>query len=208
MRRRRPPFALVLAAVLALAALAIVLLGGNGPSARGSGTGPVQSVPGGRERACLTTHAQANVTLRKTLSATGTATAPLRVVQKVRAGRSVVTVTRTASFTAKVGATRVVGVRQVSVGTGHACATASSVAAARGLAIRRAYAIAMRAAHSHAAAGASNGLQREVKRVYPSLVSEAHSQAEQRAQAQAAAARPALAITAHARAVRLAQTSH
>jgi hypothetical protein len=203
-RWRRPRFALVLTAVVALAALAVVLLGGGSPKASHNGTGPVKSLPSGRMHACLTTRAQAQAILRGTVSATATATAPLRVVQKVRGSRSVVTVTRAASFTASVGATRVVGVKQVSVGSGQACATAASLPAARGLAIRHAYAIALANAHRQARARARQSLHRLETQVYPSLLAQAQSAAQQRSRAQATAARPALTIVAHRQAVRLA----
>jgi hypothetical protein len=202
MRWRRPRFALVLTAVTGLAALAVVLLGGGGPAARGNGSGPAK---GGRSQACLTTRAPARVTLRGTVSATATAAAPLRVVQRAQGSTSVVTVTRNASFTAKVRATRVVAVTQTSAGSGHACATASSVPAARGLAIRHAYGIARTSAHNQAVAGARRGLARLEKRVYPSLLAQARSEALKRAQAEAAAARPRLAAAAHRQALRLAR---
>jgi hypothetical protein len=204
MRWRRPPFALVLTAVITLAALAVVLLGGGSPRANRNRTGTVKSLPGSHLRACMTTRAQAQATLRGTVSATATGTAPLRVVQKVRGSRSVVTVTRTASFTAKVGATRIVGVKQVSVGSGHACATAASLPAARGLAIRHAYAIAMANAHRQATAGARQGLHRLEKRAYPSVLAQAQLAAQQRSRAQATAALPALTIALHRQAVKLA----
>ncbi len=204
MRWRRPPFGLVLTAVIGLAALAVVLLGGGSSSPGGTGSSPVKTVPGGRVRACLTTRAQARATLHGTVTATTTATAPLKVVQKVRGSTSVITVTRTASFTARVSATRVVGVTQVAVGSAHACATASSGQAAKGLAIRHAYASALQTAHHQATNGARTGLKRLESRVYPKLLAQARSEAQQRAQAQAAAARPALTAAAHGQAAKLA----
>src|SRR5207248_1803759 len=72
--RRRPPFALVLVALVAALAGAIALVSGTGG---GDGGQPVGPVPTSRPaRACITTHARATAIAKQTLRAPVAASVP------------------------------------------------------------------------------------------------------------------------------------
>ena len=199
MPRRPPRFTLLLTSLVALAALAIVLLGG----AAGGPPSPPPSHPGlpAAVRACITTEAQGRATARGVISATGSATVPLRVSQTVVGPRAAVTVTRGGSFTDSVRASRRLAVTEHAVARVRECVRGPTLTAARGLAVRRAYATARIRARRQAAAGAQRGLHTLERRVYPLVQAEARSSAQRRAEASALAARPALIRAARHQAV-------
>ncbi|HEY1524457.1 MAG TPA: hypothetical protein VGF70_15725 [Solirubrobacteraceae bacterium] len=189
---RRPRFSLLLSALVGVAALAIVLAGGGGAR---SGPPPSQRQPtgsGDRQRACVTTEAQARDIARAVVTATGRATIPEQVSETAIGPRAAVTVTRGGRFTAQVTASRHIAVTEHAVGRARHCAVAGSPTAARGLALRQAYAVARIRARKQAAGGAARGLQTLKHRVFPLVQTAARSAALRRARSQALAARPAL----------------
>jgi len=189
---RRPRFSLLLSALVGAAALAIVLVGGGGPPTRHSGTRPPPIPSGGRARACITTQAGARYTAGTTVTATGEATVPERVSETAVGPRAAVTVARGGSFTARVTARRHIEVTDRAIARARRCAAGNSPTAARGLAVRLAYAVARVRARRRAVSGAHRGLASLKRRVYPLVLVEARSAALRRAQASALAARPAL----------------
>src|SRR5436305_14603462 len=85
--RRRPPFALVLIALLAVAGGAIALLNGGGSSNSTS----IPSTPNqGAASVCVTARARTEATVTQTLRAPVTVAAPLSVTEPATAGRSTV----------------------------------------------------------------------------------------------------------------------
>ena len=201
---RRPRFSLLLSALVGVAALAIVLAGGGGRGSGRSGARPPLA-PGRRVRACVMTQASARYTAGTVLTATGTATIPVRVSQTVVGSRAAVTVTRGGSFTARVTARRHVAVTEHAVARARRCAAGTSPTAARGLAVAQAYALARAKAHDKAQAGAHRGLASLSRRIHPLVEAEARSAAVRRAQASALAARPSLIRAARRQARRRAQ---
>jgi hypothetical protein len=201
MRFPRPRFTLLLTGLVALAALAIILTGGSGPGTPTTAPPPT-SGPTVAERACIRTEAQARRTARGTIAATGRATFPLRVSQTVVGPRVAVTVTRGGSFAASVRAGRHLAVTERAVATARACARGPSLTAAKGLAVRRAYALARTRARAEAAAGARRGLRALEQRTYPLVRADAQAAAGRRAEALALAARPALILAARREASR------
>lgn len=189
---RRPRFSLLLSALVGLAALVIVLAGSGGPGTGHSGTRPTPIPSGGRARACVATEARSRHTAGTIVTAVGRATIPVRVSETVVGPRAAVTVTRGGSFTARVTARRHIAVRDQAVARARRCAAGTSPTAARGLALRQAYAVAQARARRNAVAGAHRGLGSLERRVYPLVQAEARSAAVRRAQASALAARPTL----------------
>jgi hypothetical protein len=189
---RRPRFSLLLSALVGAAALAIVLAGNGGPGTGRSGTHPAPTPSGGRVRACVTTAARSRYTAGTTVTALGKATVPLRVSETVVGRRAAVTVTRGGSFTARVTTGRHISVTDHAAARGRRCAFGPSLTAARGLALRQAYAVARIRARHNAEGGAQRSLASLKRRVYPLVQAEARSAALRRAQASALAARPSL----------------
>jgi hypothetical protein len=192
-RLRRPRFSLLLSGLVALAALAIVVAGGNGA---GGGQPRGQRQPAGsgppRQRACVTTQAQARDIARAVVTATGRATVPEKVSGTAIGPRAAITVTRGARFTAQVTASRHIAVTERAVAKARRCAVGRSPTASRGLALREAYAVARVRAKKLAARGAARGLQTLRRRVLPLVQIAARSAALRRAQSEALAARPSL----------------
>jgi hypothetical protein len=204
MRWRAPRFTLLLSGLVAAAALVIVLAGGGRPSRPRAGP-PLQIGSIGHAQACMSTDATARATARGIVAFTGTATVPVRVTETAVGPRAAVTVTRGGNFTASVRASRHLSVTDRAVARDRVCARGASRTAARGLALRRAYAIARLRAGQRAAAGAQRALRALEHRVYPLVRSAARAAAGRRAQALALAARPALIRTARRQAARRAR---
>jgi hypothetical protein len=202
MRFRAPRFTLLLTGLVALAALAIVLTGGSGPGTTTTAPPPASGPTSEAQQACIRTEAQARDTARGTVAATGRATLPMKVSQTVVGPRAAVTVTRGGSFTARVRAGRHLAVTERAVATARACARGPSLTAAKGLAVRRAYALARIRARAQAAAGAQRGLRALERRTYPLVQAAARAAAARRARAFALAARPALILAARREASR------
>ncbi len=195
---------MVLTASAAAAALAIALVG-EGRAGR-SGVGTTNRAPApGRQQACVTTHAQAEVSMHGSVTSTATASVPVRVLQTASGRAGVITVTRGGIFRSTVRATRHLAVKQRSVAAAHDCATGSSLQAAKGLAIRHAFALAKVRAHRDAVTGAKKGLTALEHRVYPQVRAQARAAAQRRAAASAQAGRPALVRHAHQEAVKRAR---
>jgi hypothetical protein len=201
MLKRRPPFALVLSALVAAAALVIVLTG-RGGSRQAPTTGQTPTVGIGPAHACMGTRTAAAITARSAIIVTASATAPLTVTEQATGPNGTAAVTRSEAVSARVRADQPVAVRHVSVVAGRACAAGQSVTAARTAALRAAYAAALARARADAAAGAGQALRSEMNRLYPSVLETARAQASARAHALSLAAEPALAAKALAEARR------
>jgi hypothetical protein len=191
---RRPRFALVLTALLALAAIAVLLAG------RGSRKTPSSSV--GPSRACVTSRAGAEVTARSHIVITATAQAPVSVTEQAIGSKGIATVTRTTVVSARVRATQPVAVRRGEVAAARSCAAGESPTAARTRGLRQAYARALARAHARASHSAALALRAAMRRLYPQVLAQARARAAARAHALALAARPSLAAQARAQAAR------
>jgi hypothetical protein len=203
-RRRRPPFALVLSALVAGAAIAVLLVSG-GPSASGGGHQPTVGV--GPSHACARTRAQAEVTARSAIIITAATRAPVRVTEQATGPNGIATVTRSETLTARLRLSQPVSVRRSAAATAGACANAGSFTAAHDEALRKAYATALTAAHAEAARAAAVSLKGLMRRLYPSVLSQARARATARARQLALTAEPALAAQARAQARRRAGAS-
>lgn len=194
MRLRRPPFALLLVAILGLIAIAVLLAYGGGVKHVGtpSISGPQPT------RACVTAHAQAQAVARGTAAGTATATAPVTVTERATGPKGSVAVTRSATLVERARTHAVLTVGQSATKAARACATG---AGARSSALQRAYALALARARATARTHAHRALQRLVRRVAPVELARAHQEASLRARSAAAALRRSLERAAHRQAV-------
>lgn len=196
--RKRPPFTLVLSALVAAAALAIALAG------RGSGHQPTTSQPPtvgiGPASACITTGALARVADRSAIVISATAHAPVRVTEQAVGPRGIATVTRSEMVSASVKARAPVEVQRTSGARARVCAKGQSPTAARARAVRAAYARALTAAHSLAVRQAGQSLNALIHSQYPRVLAAAKNRAAAKAHQLAVAAGTALAARARAQA--------
>ena len=198
MRKRPPPFAMVLSALVAAAAVAIVLVGRAPSHQPGSSRPPTIGI--GSTRACVTTTAEAQSDDRSAIVITASAEAPLQVTEQASGPRGIVTVTRSEIVTARVKADEPVEVKRTSGARARACANADSTTAARTAALRVAYARALAAAHALAAKQAAQALTAALHNRYPSVLAQTRNQAAARARRLALSAEPSLAARAQAEA--------
>jgi len=183
-RLRRPPFALLLVAILGLIAIAVLAYGGG---AKHVGT---PSISGPQPtRACVTAHAQAQAVARGTAAGTATATAPVTVTERATGPKGSVAVTRSATLVERARTHAVLTVGQSATKAARACATG---AGARSSALQRAYALALARARATARTHAHRALQRLVRRVAPVELARARQEASLRARSAAAALRRSL----------------
>jgi hypothetical protein len=201
--RRPPPFALVLTVLVALAALAIVLVGG------GSSRHPAEPEPRqpptiglGTTRACQTTRASARVTAQSAIVITATATAPVRVTERATGPRGTASVTRSAALTARLRVSEPVKVADTALAQARACGRGASPTAARALAVRRAYADALNLAQARAGAAADKSLHQLIRSRYPTALAQAQARANAEAHRLAVAAAAKLAAQAQTEAAR------
>lgn len=200
MRKRRPPFALVLSVLVAGAAAAIVLAG-QGGSHPATGTQP-PTIGIGSTHACVTTRAGAPASERSAIVITATSEAPVTVTEQAGGPRGIATVTRSAVVTARVRADQPVEVQRTAVAQARACGNSDSSGGARTVALRHAYAVALAAAHAQAAKDAAGELASVVHEQYPSVLAQAQAKADARAHQLALAAEPRLEAEALAEARR------
>lgn len=197
MRRRPPRFALVLSALVAAAGIAVLLLD-NGPSS----PSPPPTIGFGATRVCVTAPAQAEVTAQSAIVITATSEAPLTATESASGPKGLATVTRHELLTARFRVSEPVSVRRVARSRASACARADSSTAAHDVAVRKASAQALLAAHKAAAQAAATNLKALLHRLYPGVLRKAQAKAAARARQLARGALPALAAQAAAQARR------
>lgn len=195
--QKRPPFALVLATLVAAAALAITLAG------RGSSSKPTTQAPTigiGATRACATTSAEAVSDDRSAIVISASAQAPVKVTEQASGPGGVATVTRSELVTARIRADQPVEVSQTAGARASACARGYSTTSARAAALRQAYGRALAAAHALASREAGDSLRALMGREYRSVASTAQTAAADRAHRLALATESALAAEAETQA--------
>jgi hypothetical protein len=189
--RRRPPFALVLVALVAAFGGLFALI-----ATSGSGGGAPVTATGGPARACATARAEAAATARQTLEAPVDASVPVSVTEHARR----LTVTLSETVVERATATRTVDVRRGAVVSRRACAHAPTFDAAHGTALTRAYKEALAAARSKAHVAAVHAAKVFAARQLPILQADARRKLEAHAEATAASVRQRLLREARARA--------
>jgi len=192
-RRRLPPFPLVLSALVAGVILVVLLVNGN-PGA----PSPPPTIGIGSSRACVSARAKTQVTARSAVVVTATVNAPVAVTQSARGPGGAATATRSEVVTARDKVTRPVAVKRAVAARATACARAGSSTAADEAALRRAHARALINAHVTAARQAEGALRALQHWLFPSVLAQARSRAAARAHELAVAAEPALAAQARA----------
>jgi hypothetical protein len=197
MRKRRPPFALMLSTLVAAAALAIALAGRG---SRGQPAAQPPTVGIGPTRACVTASARALSADRSAIVITASARAPVRVIEQASGPRGVATVTRGEMVIARASADQPVEVKRAAGASADACARGGSMTAARDAALRQAFGRALAAAHAVAAKEAGESLRQLMQREYPSVAATARSAAVGRARQEALAAEASLAAQARTQA--------
>lgn len=184
---RRPPFALVLATLLAVVIGAFAVLGGGAiqfGSPRATGSSP--------QRECETAQATVTQTVRRTARVQARAQAPVTVIEQARGKRLLVVARRSGTVVAEAEVSEPLVVRRAATVARSACATATTEQAAKGLALNIAYREALKAAHAQAAAAARVDANALVARARAGEVAQAHSLAVARADAAARADRARL----------------
>ena len=195
MRKRRPPFALVLATLVAGAALAIAIAGrGSG----GQSTARPPTIGIGATGACVTTSAQALSDDRSAIVITASAEAPVSVTEQASGPKGLASVTRGEVVTARARADQPVEVKRTAGARARACARGDSASAARAVALRKAYARALVLAHAAASREAGQLLRTLMQREVRSVAAIAQSAATARAHRLALAAEAGLVAKARA----------
>ncbi|MBV8431533.1 MAG: hypothetical protein JO244_10245, partial [Solirubrobacterales bacterium] len=188
-----PRFALVLSVLVAGAAIAVLLLT-SGSSPSGPGTEPTIGL--GASHQCARTRASAQVTAQSAIVITATSRAPLSVTEQATGPNGTASVTRQELVTARVKLSDPVAIKN------QAQAEAGACASTRAAALRVAYGLALRAAHATAAKDAESELRALIRRLAPSVLSQAQAKASVRAHRLALAALPAATAQAAAAARR------
>jgi hypothetical protein len=195
MRKRRPPFALVLSTLVAGAALAIAIAG-IGSSHQSTTRPPTIGI--GPAGTCVTTSAEALADDRSAIVITASAQAPVNVTEQASGPKGIATVTRGEVVTARARADQPVEVKRTAFARARACARGDSATAARAIALRRAFERALALAHMTASREAGQSLEGLLQREYRTVVATAQSAAAERAHRLAVAAEVALAAQAQA----------
>lgn len=198
MRKRRPPFTLVLSTLVAAAALAITLAGRGSSHPPGSSRPPTLGI--GSTRACVTTDAEARSDERSAIVINATAAAPVRVSEQAAGPNGIATVTRSEVVSARIKADEPIEVERTTGARARVCADGESSTAARTTALRAAYARALAAAHALAVRQAARSLTRLIRSEYPTVLAEARGRASARAHGLALRAATALAAQARSEA--------
>jgi hypothetical protein len=195
--RRRPPFALVLVALVAALGGAFARLSGGGsPKSTPTPSTPTQA----SASACVTARAQAQATARQTLWAPVTVTVPVSVTERAAVRQTTVSATLSENVVERATGTRTIEVHRVVVASRRACARGTTSDAARGAALNRAYSQALAAAKLGAEAAAEKALAAHAAQQLPALQAQTRAQLESAASTAAAAARQTLAQQALAKA--------
>lgn len=184
---------------MAIAGLAAVLAGGG---SSGSGRQPLTIAPGPADRACVTAHARARVTVRSQIVVTARVEQPLQASESASGPAGTAVVTQSEVVSASATASRPVAIQQTSVASARACASGPTRTAARARALQSAYRAALAAAESQARVSGRGTLRDEMNRLYPSVTAAARSRAAARAHTLTLRAMPGLERSARARALK------
>jgi hypothetical protein len=194
---RRPPFALVLVALLAASggAIALITAGGSSKSM------PAPSTPSqGATSACVTARAPAEATVTQMLRTPVTVTLPVSVTERASVGHTTVSSTLSENIVESATATRTIEVHRGVVVARRACGRGSTSEAARSSALNRAYRQALAAAKVQARAAGEKALAAYATQQLRALQSETRTALEAKARIAAASARQTLARQAMAQA--------
>ncbi len=192
MRRRRPPFALVIVALVAVFAGLFVLISGGG----GRSTGTVHIPDATSAKACVTARAEAPARARETLVAPVQASVPVAVTGTSGG----VSIKLSETVVERATATRTIEVQRDAVVARRTCARASTTDAAHGSALARAYKKALAIARERARAAAAKAASTLATQQLPALRATADQEVQARARAAAAIIRKALTSRALAEA--------
>ncbi|MBV8987537.1 MAG: hypothetical protein JO372_03150 [Solirubrobacterales bacterium] len=190
---RRPRFAFVLVAVLALLAGALALAN-SGPQH----LGPPSATGSKPARACETAQATAERTARATLRVSGRAQLPVRITERAQRQGRLAVATMSETVAERVHLALPLTVTRTAVVQRRACAAGETAQAAKGRALTSAYRTALGAAQSLAASEARREANALLERLGPVERARARELASSRATAAAGALRPRLASAAMA----------
>jgi hypothetical protein len=180
MKRRRPPFTLVLA-TLGVALVALVAL-----TTRHSGSprhGPPSLAVAGPARECMTAQASSSGVAHATVSAHARVTVPVSVTERVQTPAGTVTATGTDKIVDTAKVVRPVSITEHEVVVRRACARGSTPQAAKSKALQHAYAAALAASRRQADASARSSVKNLAKQEHGSALEDAQSLALIKAQA-------------------------
>ena len=194
--RRRPPFTLVLLAITAALAGTFVILdqSSSAPSS------PPSLLESGPAKACVTARADVSASTRTSVQARVTARLPISVTERLQTKRAIVSVTRSGTIVEVGQLERPLAVTRSVTTTKRACAGGSSLEAARGVALTRAYQTALALARQRADATAVADARTLVARLTPGELAQARRVASAKADAAATSVRRVLARQALAQA--------
>jgi hypothetical protein len=185
---RRPPFALVFVAAIAVGLGAVALSGRGSPAGK-----PPVTNGSSPTRACTSARATATSTARATIQARASASVPVSVTEHARRGGVEVAVTRSGTIVEEARVARPVAVERRMVAERSACARGVSLEAARGSALNVAYRAARKVAQAQAGAEARSEVAELVRRLTPKTLAQAQMLASAHAAQTARAARADLA---------------
>jgi hypothetical protein len=186
MKRRRPPFTLVLAA-LGVALVALVAL--TTRHSASSHHGPPSLAVAGPARECMTAHASSSGVAHATVSAHARVTLPVTVTERVQTPAGKVTATGTEKIVDTAKVERPVSITEHQVVVRHACARGSTPQAAKSKALQHAYAEALAASRRQADASARSSVKVLAKQEHESALEDAQALALAKAQGSVASVR-------------------
>jgi hypothetical protein len=190
MKRRRPPFALVLAAI-GVALVALVAL--TTRHAASSHHGPPSLAVAGPARECMTAQASSSGVAHATVSANARVSLPVTVTERMQTPAGTVTASATEKIVETANVQRPVSITEREVVVRRACARGSTPQAAKSRALQRAYADALAASHRQADASARTSVNALAKQEHAATLEEARSLALAKAQASVDSVRTQLA---------------
>ncbi len=176
MRFRRPRFAFLLIAVLALLGGLLALAHSNPQR-----LGPPSAIGSKPARACETARATAERTAHARLRATVKAQLPVSVTERAVVRGRLAVETRSETIVERVGVNQPLTVQRTAVIARRACAVGETPQAAEGRALTIAYRTALRQAQSAAAAQAQRDANALVAQMGPGELAQAHQLAVARA---------------------------
>jgi hypothetical protein len=186
MKRRRPPFALVLAAI-GVALVALVAL--TTRHAGSSHHGPPSLAVAGPARECMTAQASGSGVAHATVLAHARVTLPVNVTERVQTPAGTLTATGTEKIVDTAKVERPVSITEHEVVVRRACARGSTPQAAKSKALQHAYADALAASRAKADASARSTVKMLAEQEHESALEDAQALALAKAQASVAAVR-------------------
>jgi hypothetical protein len=180
MKRRRPPFTLVLATLgVALVAL-VALTTRHGASPH---HGPPSLAVAGPARECMTAQASGSGVAHATVSAHARVTLPVSVTERVQTPAGTVTATGTEKIVDSAKVERPVSITEHEMVVRRACARGSTPQAAKSKALQHAYVDALAASRAKADASARTSVKILAQQEHESALEDAQALALAKAQA-------------------------